>query len=138
MGRVNRTGPSPQIGNVRVSDCMHQGIVSCSEDTPLSKVADTMAEHHIHAVAVTNGGAGRPLAVVSDLDVVGAIATGEEPTAGQVAGTEPLTVSSEDSLGHASQLMTEHGVAHLVVVDSASGYPIGILSTLDVAAAYAR
>ena len=33
--------------------------------------------------------------------------------------------------------MTEHGVAHLVVVDAASGYPVGILSTLDLAALYA-
>jgi len=33
--------------------------------------------------------------------------------------------------------MREHGVSHLVVVDRASGYPLGVLSTLDVAAVYA-
>jgi CBS domain-containing protein len=33
--------------------------------------------------------------------------------------------------------MSEHGVSHLVVLDAANGHPIGILSTLDVAAVYA-
>jgi CBS domain-containing protein len=33
--------------------------------------------------------------------------------------------------------MAEHGVAHLVVLDAAGGYPVGVLSTLDVAAAFA-
>jgi len=29
--------------------------------------------------------------------------------------------------------MTEHRVHHLIVVDPANGYPVGILSTLDIA-----
>jgi CBS domain-containing protein len=33
--------------------------------------------------------------------------------------------------------MVEHGASHLVVVDPTTGHPAGILSTLDVAAAYA-
>jgi CBS domain-containing protein len=33
--------------------------------------------------------------------------------------------------------MSEHGVSHLVVLDNAGGRPIGVLSTLDIAAAYA-
>jgi hypothetical protein len=28
-------------------------------------------------------------------------------------------------------------VSHLIVLDAASGYPAGVLSTLDIAAAYA-
>jgi CBS domain-containing protein len=31
------------------------------------------------------------------------------------------------------KLMREHGVSHLMVVDSARGVPVGVLSTLDVA-----
>jgi CBS domain-containing protein len=135
---VNRVILSPELEHIRVGDCMHQGILSCAEDAPLGEVAGVMAKHHVHAVAVASPGSGRPLAVVSDLDVAAAIATGGEPTAGQVAATEPLTVSAEDSLRHATQLMSEHGVSHLVVVERASGYPVGILSTMDVVAVYAR
>ncbi len=116
---------------------MHHGILSCASDAPLGEVAGIMARHRVHAVAITNGGSQRPTAIASDLDVVAAAATGEEPTAAQAACTEPLTVSADDSLAHAAQLMAEHSVSHLVVLESSSGHPVGILSTLDIAAAYA-
>ena len=44
-----------------------------------------------------------------------------------------MTVRAEERLARAAQLMTEHEVAHLVVVHPDDGHPIGILSTLDVA-----
>jgi len=125
------------LAHVRVRDCMHAGIFSCSSDAPLGEVAGIMAKHRVHAVAVTGGDDRRVAAVASDLDVVGAAASGREPTAIQVAATEPLKISADAPVRDAAQLMTEHGVAHLVVVDPASGYPIGIVSTLDLAALYA-
>ena len=96
-----------------------------------------MARHHVHMVAITNEGGRRPIGIVSDLDVVAGAASGEEPSALQAAATEPLTVSANDSLERAARLMTEHGVSHLVVLDGSSGYPIGVLSTLDIASIYA-
>jgi CBS domain-containing protein len=116
---------------------MHHGILSCAADATLGEVAGVMAKHHVHAVAITNGTGRRPVGIASALDVVAAASTGQEPTALQVACTEPLTVSADESLQRAAQLMTEHGVSHLVVIEGASGYPIGILSTLDIAAVYA-
>ena len=116
---------------------MHRGILSCTPDAPLGEVAGIMAEHGIHAVVVTERPSGRPLGIASDLDVVAAAATGDELTAAQVACTEPLTVSADESLHRAAQLMTEHAVGHLVVVDAASGYPVGVVSTLDIAVVYA-
>jgi CBS domain-containing protein len=35
-------------------------------------------------------------------------------------------------------MMTEHAVAHLLVVDDESGRPVGVLSTLDIAHALAE
>lgn len=96
-----------------------------------------MAKHHVHAVLVTNDDGARPVGVVSDLDVVTAAASGAEPSALQAAATEPLSVSAKASLHRAAQLMAEHGVSHLVVLDAASGYPIGVISTLDIATVYA-
>lgn len=96
-----------------------------------------MASHKVHAVAVT-GNANRPIGIVSDLDMVAAAADAEDATALQVAATEPLSISTAEPLHRAAQMMAEHGTSHLVVVDASSGYPSGVLSTLDVAAAYAR
>jgi CBS domain-containing protein len=135
---VDHAGYSSELRLVRVRDCMHHGILSCDGDATLGEVAGVMSKHRVHSVAVTNHRVDRPVGIISDLDVVAALASGEEPCAAQVAATEPVAVSAEDSLGHAAQLMAEHGVSHLVVLDAASGYPSGILSTLDIAAAYAR
>lgn len=129
--------PTPALGHVRVSDCMHPGVFTCAPDDPLQHVAMVMATHKVHSVVMTNGGGDRPIGVLSDLDVVTAVAAGADCTASEAAATEPVSVSSQESLAGAAQLMSEHAVSHLVVVDRASGYPVGVLSTLDVAAVYA-
>jgi predicted transcriptional regulator len=116
---------------------MHHGILSCTADAPLGEVARTMAKHRVHAVMITSETGRRPVGVVSDLDVITAAAASGEPSAGQVAATEPLSVSADERIERAAQLMAEHRVSHLIVVDAAAGYPIGVVSTLDIAAAYA-
>jgi CBS domain-containing protein len=125
------------LDHIRVHDAMHHGILSCPPDAPLGEVAGLMAKHRVHAVAISNGDGARPAAVVSDLDVIAAIASGQEPSAAQAAATEPLVVSAEERLARAAQLMAEHAVSHLVVLDAADGHPIGVIATSDVAAVYA-
>ncbi|HET6864301.1 MAG TPA: CBS domain-containing protein [Solirubrobacteraceae bacterium] len=129
---------TPTLTHVRVRDCMHAGMFTCAPEDPLRHVASVMANHKVHAVVMTSGSGDRPIGVLSDLDVVTALAIGADCTAAEAAGTEPVTVSSDDPLRTAAQLMSEHGVSHLVVVDRASGYPLGVLSTLDIAAVYAE
>jgi CBS domain-containing protein len=122
--------------HVRVRDCMHSGVFTCAPDDPLRRVAAVMADKKVHSVVITNGAGDRPIGVVSDLDVVSALAAGADCTAAEAAATEPVAVSSDESLLGAAQLMSEHGVSHLVVIDRASGHPLGVLSTLDLAAVY--
>lgn len=127
-----------ELDHIRVQDVMHHGILSCSTDAPLAEVATVMAEHRVHAVVVTGVTGSRPVGVVSDLDVVAAASNGGEMTAGEVAATEPLVVAATERLDRAAQLMSEHAVSHLVVLDAASGLPVGILSTLDIASVCAE
>ena len=134
---TNQPTQSPAITHVRVRDCMHPGTLTCGAEESLQDVAAIMANHRVHAVLVTAANGARPVAVVSDLDVVAALAAGVDCSAREAAATEPLTVSADESLRNAAQLMSEHGVSHLVVVDRAGGYPVGVLSTLDVATLYA-
>jgi CBS domain-containing protein len=47
-----------------------------------------------------------------------------------------VTVSCDESLERAAQLMAEQRLSHLFVVEPQSGHFEGILSALDVAAAY--
>lgn len=121
-----------------VGDVMHRGVLTCSRETPLSEVARTMAEERVHCIVVADGREIDDLwGVVSAADFVAAALIGKagEQTAGAAAMSPVVLVSPEDALDRAAQLMLEHGTDHLVVVHRSDLRPLGVLSTLDVAAA---
>jgi CBS domain-containing protein len=125
---------SPSFEKAQVSDAMHPGVVSCSSDTSLRLVAQTMAQRHIHSVVVSDVEGPAGWGVVTDIDLLGAADSDLEiRTAGEIADTELPKVGVEESLPHAARLMADHKVAHLIVVDPDTGGAVGVLSTLDVA-----
>jgi CBS domain-containing protein len=125
------------LTRVPVQDVMHTGMLTTDPSTPLRVLARLMAQQRVHAVAVADPDhARRPWGIVTDLDVAAAAAEDSDETAGEAVKQDVLTVSATDSLSWAAHEMTEHGVSHLVVVDPATGHPSGIISTLDVAAAF--
>lgn len=125
------------LARVRVRDVMHTGILTTDPRTPLRVVARLMAEQRVHAVAVADPDhARRPWGFVSDLDVAAAAVQDADETAGGAAKQEVVTISAAEPLSFAALQMLEHGVSHLIVVDPATGHPSGIVSSLDVAAAY--
>lgn len=134
---LRRLNPSRRLWKTRVEEAMHEGVITCSAETPLSDVARLMASEHVHCVVVvTEPEDGASLwGVVSDLDLVAAASVREvaEQTAGGTAATPVIMVDLDESLLRAAQLMTEHATAHLVVVDPDSGQPVGVVSTLDLA-----
>ena len=143
---TTRTATAPGedvLSALRVSDAMHPGVLTCPIETPLRDVARMLATYNVHCVAVFGSdeehedGDERPWAVVSDLDLVAAALHGglEEHTAGGAAGSPVVLVSGSDTLERAAQLMNEHQTSHLLVLDSDTMHPVGVLSTLDVAAA---
>ena len=118
-----------------VGEAMTVGLLTCPPATPLRDVARLMAQHRVHAIVVFGGDDSlQPWGVVSDLDLVAAIGT--EGTAGEVAASPVVTVSPECSLDHAARMLAENETAHLIV-RSPAGLPVGVLSTLDVARAFA-
>ena len=124
--------------HTRIHDAMHTGILTTDPSTSLRTVARLMAEQRVHAIAVADPDhARRPWAIVTALDVAAAAASDRDRNAGEAASADIVTVSSSDPLDHAARLMSEHGLSHLIVVDPVSGHPCGIISTLDIAAAYA-
>lgn len=123
-----------------VREVMHEGVVTCGLHAPMSEVARKMATNRIHCVVVWNEPARNEAAelwgVVSDLDLV-KIASTEDlsgRTAGGSAATPALMIAPDETLHRAMQLMAEHETTHLVVVDPETTKPVGVLSTLDVAA----
>jgi CBS domain-containing protein len=140
MAGASSGEPLPALSEVYVSEVMHRGVFRCSADTPLTEVARLMSRERIHAVVVTGIRAEdssrdrHPWGIVSDLDLVAAaLAKASDATAGKIAAMEFLTVGAGHTLEQAAQLMTEHGVNHLVVLDLQTGRAVGVLSTHDVA-----
>ena len=120
---------------------MHWGLVSCPADASLGTVARLMSDQKLHCIVVIDDPSdARSLwGVVSDLDLVAASTVrglGEQK-AGGTAMTPAVTIAPAELLARAAQLMTKHAVTHLVVVDPIEKRPIGVLSTLDLAAALA-
>jgi CBS domain-containing protein len=134
--------PAPEA--LRVDQVQHDGIVDCPPQTSALEVAQLMADHGVHCVVVdglardSHGGERLVWGVVSDGDLMSAVAEGRlGDAAGQLAATEPVSVSPTDDVQRAAQLMAEHACTHLVVADESSGRPVGVISTLDVARALA-
>ena len=128
----------PPLRRATVADAMHPGIVSCHADATLTDVARLMATHHVHCIAVmgiSHDQQGERLVwgLISDLDVMRAgIRVGPEETAGALALEPMISVDATTRLTEAGELMLKHGVSHIVVIDSVTQRPTGVLSTLDV------
>src|SRR3954447_3442940 len=146
IGPMTNPASSPHtpitLATATVADAMTVGVINCAPDTPLSEVARMMARYRVHSVFVyayeDDHVAMEVWGLVSDLDVVaGAWAGVEERTAGDSAVTPLVTVRSDDRLEHSAQLMAEHGISHLAVIDDATGRPVGVISSLDIARVFA-
>jgi CBS domain-containing protein len=141
---LERGTPGLDLDVIPVAEAMHPGVLTCPLETSLRNVARMMSLYRIHAVVAYGENSddveGPGLwGVVSDLDLVQGAVAGrlEDLTAGGTAVTPAVQIRPDDTLQRAAQLMTQHDVSHLIVVDPASGAPVGVLSTLDVARALA-
>jgi len=129
---------APSLGHIWVRDAMHPGILTANPATPLRDVARQMSEHRVHAIALCESDSARkPWGIITALDVAAAAAGDGDTTAGEVAATEVVTISADATLDIAAKKLSEHGLGHVIVVDEASGQPIGVLSALDIVVVYA-
>jgi len=120
----------------RVREVMHPGIIQIAPGDDLATIAATLADHAIHCVVVsaverTTDGEQVTWKVVTALDVMCALDAGDgRVTAAELAPGALVTVQAGESLSAAVGLMAQHGITHLVVMDR--GWPVGVLSALDV------
>jgi CBS domain-containing protein len=138
MSTATRSFRTPRLSMARVADAMHPGVLSCSPDTPLREAARMMALHRVHCLVLGDPpamGARPTWRLLSDRDVVAATLETDidDRTAGECATRPAVTVGADEPLVTAARLMVDHGIAHVLVLGSASGRPAGVLSSLDIA-----
>jgi CBS domain-containing protein len=119
-----------------VQDVITANVQVCHPETDLQSVAKMMVKHDCGAIPVVGAGAkSRPLGIVTDRDIVArSVAKGEDPARMHAAAAMTsglITIRRDADLEHAMQLMKEHQVRRLVVVDESDNLA-GILSLGDV------
>jgi uncharacterized membrane protein len=115
---------------VRVRELMRREVVTVDPDASITDAARIMRTAHVSSVMV-NGEAG-PVGILTERDCVGLVADGANPAGTTVADrmtTNLITVSPATEVEVAAQLMAEHDIRHLPVVDR--GRLIGMMSLRD-------
>ncbi|MFE1012771.1 CBS domain-containing protein [Streptomyces sp. NPDC058794] len=116
-----------------VRDIMTGHPVTVEPQTSVTAVARLMRDRDLGAVLVTDGDELRGLVTDRDL-VIRSVVDGGDPEQTTVAGAcsdDLVTVRSDEELDHAVEVMREHAVRRVPVVDD--GRPVGIVSLGDLA-----
>ena len=118
----------------KVRDLMHAGIISCTPDDTIGKVAKIMVDKEIHAVVVMDA-QGAAVGVVSQTDMVLA-RQGRTPDqaramlAREVMTPGCATCDADLLLSEAVSMMTGRRMHRLVVTEKDK--PVGVISMTDV------
>jgi CBS domain-containing protein len=141
---MSAASPFPNLEGLRVIDAMHPALITCPPDSSLRTLARMMSTYRVHAILVTAHGedelpGGGRWGIVSDADLLRAAEESDvDEVQAHAVATQPVAaIASSEPLRRAAALMVEREASHLIVIESRSGRPIGVLSTLDVARALA-
>jgi len=117
----------------KVRDAMTENPVKCSSSAKAIDAAKHMAERDIGAVLVEDGA--KLMGIVTDRDIViRAVAQGRDPARtplSEICTPGTITMSPEDDLDKAVEIMREKAVRRVPVVDGSQC--VGILSLGDLA-----
>lgn len=118
-----------------VKDIMTRGVECVGEHDSLTAAAKRMRELDIGSLPIC-GDDRRLRGMLTDRDIViKALADGRDPSsteAGQLAQGTPFLVHESDSVDQAMQVMTEHKVRRVPVLDDEQNL-VGIVSQGDIA-----
>jgi CBS domain-containing protein len=121
------------VGQIR--DVMTENPRTCEPSSTIVDCAKVMAREDVGPIPVVEGG--RLIGLVTDRDiVVRAVAEGRDvqsTTVGDIASKEVITVTPDADLDRALQLMAQHQVRRIPVVDG--DRVVGIVAQADVARA---
>jgi CBS domain-containing protein len=110
---------------------MHRDVVSADPGASLRELAEIMFGEDVGSVVITE--AGRVVGIVTQRDIVVALANGEDPDsvgAAEVMSEEPMCADVADSVGFTAARLVQAGVLHIPVLQE--GRPIGMVSGRDL------
>jgi CBS domain-containing protein len=117
---------------MRVRDLPPQALIAVDPETSLAEVARRMRLHDTDSVAVM--AEGRLLGIITERNLVGAIADGVDPeqvNADVLMAADPATIAADEDVTMVAVKMVALGVRHLTVVDEEKR-PVGLLSARNL------
>lgn len=117
----------------RIQDVMTREVAALPSDATARQAARLMKERAIGDVLVCDGDALRGIVTDRDL-VIRCLAEDDRPgerPLGQICSGEPVTLSPDDDVDRAVELMRLHAVRRIPVVDG--DRPVGVVSIGDLA-----
>lgn len=129
MSEISTAGSTP------ISILTGDAVVRVRADATLADVAATLADWGVGAVVV--GEDERPAAIVSERDIVRAVAAGKDPAevpAVAVASTELVWCDAEATVDEVAAEMRDRYVRHVLV--ESGGKLVGIVSARDLLGVY--
>jgi CBS domain-containing protein len=121
------------VGQIR--EVMTENPTTCEPSSTIVDCAKVMAKEDVGPIPIVEGN--RVVGLVTDRDiVVRAVAEGrdvKQTTVGDIASTNLITVSADDDFSRALELMAQHQVRRLPVVEG--DRLVGIIAQADVARA---
>jgi CBS domain-containing protein len=120
--------------NVKVRDLPPGPLLSVAPEATIADVARQMRTDDSDSVAVMS--AGRLVGIITERDLVRAIADGVDPQqarADLVMTADPATVDADEDVAVVAVKMMRLGVRHLPVVNTA-GKPVGLVSARNLVA----
>jgi len=118
---------------MKVHEVMTRGVQCAEPHTTLQEVASRMRDLNVGTLPVTNGN--RLMGIVTDRDLaIRALATGKGPQTAvrDAMSTDVICCQADDDVKDAAELMKEHQIRRLVVVDDDRNVE-GIVSLGDLA-----
>ncbi|MBV9946305.1 MAG: CBS domain-containing protein [Myxococcales bacterium] len=117
-----------------IRELMSKSLIKLAGHEPVSEAARRMREANVGAVVVEENG--KPCGIVTDRDIVVRVVAddrdGKTTPLSAVSSRELTTVSPEDDIDRAVQLMRDKAIRRLLVCD-ARGAAVGIVSLGDLA-----
>ncbi len=127
-----------------VCELMHPGVLSCQPNASLGQVAVLLAQHHVHALIVSDRD-GRPLGIISDYDLLAgewlsvdaeSLVAMRKLTAAELMSYPVDTIEANVALKEAVQTLLEKDVNRLLVTED--GEPVGVISISDFVSSIAK
>ena len=118
---------------MNIQDVMDTELLTIAPETTLREAAQRMSGRNVGAALLLDVAIGSYLGIITERDLLNAIAAGDDPDVQRVADSATsniVTVSADASLEQAAEKMIKGGFRHLLVVTNVDA--IGIVSMRDL------